>query len=484
MEHPVQTGDPAGPSQGEINKLATRPWRRTAFQLGAVITVLSATLAVLANLSEIAGWFRPDDTRELVEETRGAVQDTDAKVEELVTLLRNQAAASGLNLNIESEETIRNAIQAIVASGNAQKQIALERLDGGDVRSAAELISEVAANQATAVSETSGAAAESWREAGALYYGLDVEQAVRSYQAADQLEPGNPATLEMLGYSLTRAGRLDEAEAALERCIASSPSPDQHISALIGLGNITKQRGQYDEADAHFGRALAIAEANGLEEKKIHALQAQATLDRGRGDLAASDQKLKQALAMAEAINDDNLIAKMQSSLGIQAAARQDWPEARRLISAALEIYRARNDLAGQNSTIGNLGAIALSLGELGTAEQLLRESVEIGRELGWQSSVATDLTNIAVIAAQRGDFEQAAADLDEAEALVRAHDIGELQPVITYNRGEMAIQQGDEEAACRYWSEAQPKLKAMGSVYLQSAEGRLAEFSCVPGGG
>ncbi len=482
MEQPGQNAvaDAADQNRGETTKSTEQTWRRNALRLGAVMAVLSAGLAVLANLSEIAGWFRPDDTREIVEQTRGTVQNTDAKVEELVTLLRNQAAASGLSLNVESEETIRNAIQAIVASGNAQKQIALGHLDEGDVLSAARLMSQVAENQATAVSETSEAAAASWREAGALYYSLDIEQAIRSYQAADRLEPDNPATLEMLGYSLIRAGRLDDAEAALEHCLASSPAAEFQVSAQIGLGSIAKQRGRYDEAEAHFNRALEAAELYGLEEKKIHALQALAVIAREQGDLATSDQKLEQALAIAEAINDENLTAKMQSSLGVQAAARQDWPEARRLISAALDIYRARNDLAGQNSAIGNLGAIALSLGELETAESLLRESVEIGRKLGWQSSVASDMVNIALIAAQRRDFATAEADLDQAEALVQQYELGELQPVITFNRGEMAIQQENVAAACRYWSEAQPLLQAMGSVYLQSADSRLTEFDCI----
>lgn len=471
--------DPADATPVKTTKTSPQSWQQNALRLGAVMAVLSAGLAVLANLSEIAGWFRPDDTREIVEETRGAVQNTDAKVEELVTLLRNQAAASGLSLNVESEDTIRNAIEAIVASGNAQKQIALEHLDEGDVLSAAQVLSQVAENQAKAVSETGEAAAESWREAGALYFGLNVEQAVSSYQAADQLEPGNPETLEMLGHSLTRAGLLDEAEAAFEGCLASSPSPDLQVSAQIGLGSIAKQRGNYEQATEHFRGALQTAKVHELEVSTIHALQALAIIQRERGDLAASNQNLKQALVNAEAINDQLLIAKIQASLGVQAAARQDWPEARRLIGSALEIYRAHNDLAGQNNTIGNLGAIALSLGELETAEPLLRESVEIGRKLGWQASVATDLLNIALIAAQRGDFATAAADLDQAEELVHQHGLGELQPVITFNRGEMAIQQGDVASACGYWTEAQPLLQAMGSVYLQGAESRLAEFEC-----
>jgi hypothetical protein len=69
-------------------------WRRKVIGLGAAAAIGSAALAVLANLSEIAGWFAPDQTRELVEKTRVTVEDTDAKVNELINLLRNQAAAA------------------------------------------------------------------------------------------------------------------------------------------------------------------------------------------------------------------------------------------------------------------------------------------------------------------------------------------------------------------------------------------------------
>ena len=96
--------DPGSPPPADPKHPASRPWRRNIIGLGAAAAVLSAGLAVLANLTEIAGWFQKDETRILVEETRGAIEQTDAKVEELVTLLRNQAAASGLNLDIESEE--------------------------------------------------------------------------------------------------------------------------------------------------------------------------------------------------------------------------------------------------------------------------------------------------------------------------------------------------------------------------------------------
>jgi tetratricopeptide (TPR) repeat protein len=167
---------------GKADLPPPRTWRRQAIGWGVATAVFSAVLALVANLSEVAGWLRPDETREIVEETRKTIVGTNAKVDELVILLRNQAAAAGVDLNIASDAAIRNAISAIVASGDAQKQKAVKFINNGDVAGAAELLTKVATEQASAVSQTREAAAESWREAAALYNLQDLTKAVDSYE--------------------------------------------------------------------------------------------------------------------------------------------------------------------------------------------------------------------------------------------------------------------------------------------------------------
>lgn len=105
-------------------------------------------------MSEIVGWFAPDETRELVVQARDTIADTDAKVDELVVLLRNQAAAAGMDLNLESEAAIRNAVEAIVVSSNRKKQTALTRLEEADVSGAAGMMKELAVSPSSAASAT------------------------------------------------------------------------------------------------------------------------------------------------------------------------------------------------------------------------------------------------------------------------------------------------------------------------------------------
>jgi tetratricopeptide (TPR) repeat protein len=466
-------------SAAQSGRRSRLDWRRNALGLGAAAALLSATLAVLANLSEVAGWFRDDETQALVEQTRVAIEDTDAKVNELLNLLRNQAAAAGVDLNIESEVAIRNAIQTIIASANAQKQTALAHLDDGNVSKAADMLTNIAASQALAVAETGDAAAATWREAGALYFMHDIKQAVRSYEEADRLQPGNPETLDMLGHSLIRAGRLEEARNTFEECLAQKPSPAVVTSARNGLGNIAKQTGEYALARSHFSQALETSRANKLVAEQTQSLVSLATIARVEGEPDLAERQLQQAESLASEIDNGSLKAKIQTNLGIIAAARGEYDEAEKRIREALEIHRAGSNLAGQANAIGNLGAVALKRGDFEDAETLLLESVDIGERLGWKESVAYDLVNLGGMALARSEFETADEYLGRAEVVARDAELGELLPVIVFNRGEIALERGDVAAACGYWSEAGPALSAMGSSHAETATRRIDEAAC-----
>lgn len=454
-------------------------WRRNAIGLGAAAALLSATLAVLANLSEVAGWFRDDETQALVKQTHVAIEDTDAKVNELLNLLRNQAAAAGVDLNIESEVAIRNAIQTIIASANAQKQTALAHLNDGNVSKAADMLTSIAASQALAVAETGDAAAATWREAGALYFMHDIKQAVRSYEEADRLQPGNPETLDLLGHSLIRAGRLEDARKIFENCLAQQPPPAVATSAHNGLGNIAKQTGDYTLAKSHFSQALDTSMASRLDAEQAQSLVSLATITRAEGDPELAERQLQQAESLVSGIDNGSLKAKIQTNLGIIAASRGNFAEADERIREALEIHRARNNLAGQANAIGNLGAVALKRGNFDDAETLLLESVDIGERLGWKESVAYDLVNLGGMALARSEYEAADEYLGRAEGVAREAGLGELLPVIVFNRGEIALERGDLSAACGHWLEAGPALSAMGSNHAETAIRRIDEAAC-----
>ena len=207
----------------------------------------------------------------------GIDMSTEQKVDELLTLLMNQAAASGVALDIESQVVIENAVRAIVTSANSEKQAALAHLERGDVQTAAEMLTAIATDQASAVSQTGDAAAETWREAGALFYSFDFEQALSAYETADRLQPGNSETLDLLGYALIRADRRDDALEVFERILALEPAapPADISSAQTGIGHIARDRGDYPRALEYMLLAQQTAASNDLAEEEPSASPSQ-----------------------------------------------------------------------------------------------------------------------------------------------------------------------------------------------------------------
>lgn len=454
-------------------------FRRKVIGWGAVAAVGSALLAGAANLSELFGFLLPDETRQLVEETRSTIEGTEQKVNELVTLLRNQAAASGVDLDIAAEAAIRNAVQAIVASGNRQKQAALEKVNNGDVAGAAADLESLARSQSDAASTTGTTAAESWREAAALYDTFDVEKSVQAYEQAVANSPGDAGLLAELGHRLIRAGRTEEAQQRFEAALALNPEPASRASALLGLGQIARQHGDYPQAGLFFEDALAVADAGAEREERVYALRALGILRRSEGDAAAAIDYLEQALELAEESGDDSLRALVLSALGTTAAGVDDYVTAVARLDEALAIYQAQRDLTKQAIVIGNLGAVALKRGDLEAAEPLILESVRLGEQLKWQTSIAYDLLNLASISAAREDFAEADERLSRAQEIARDAALVELLPVIVFNRGEIAQSAGDLEAACRHWAEAAPQFVVMGSEHAAVATARLGSSDC-----
>lgn len=454
-------------------------WSINALGWGAIAAVVSAALALSANISELASLFATDETRELVEQTQVVMRDTDEKVEELLVLLRNQAAATGLDLDIGSESAIRNAVQAIVASSNARKKDALQHLNDGDVGKAADVMAEVAAIQASAVSETSSAAAESWREAGALFFTLDIPRAVESYREANRLQPNHFPTLEMLGSALIRAGELEESEQVFEEALSLATTPSEEAMAQLGLGQIARVRGDYDAADTHYNAALAATDSEQTSTPHIRALISSGLLDMARGDNDAAVAKLDSALSFSAGAGSVRARAEVLGALGNLAARQQRFDEAERVMQEALEIYEDRDDLAGQVNLLGNLGAVSLSRGDLESAQSRIGRSAELSEQLGWQSSLAYDLINLAGIATAKSEYELAYQNLDRAEAIATEVGLSEVLPIIIFNRGETARESGDLKSACEYWQRALPTLVEMGSMHVEYAEGEIEKAEC-----
>lgn len=448
-------------------------------RVGAIVALLGGVLVTTANISEIASWFVTSDAQDVLEETQSTLESTNAKVDELVALMRNSAAMSGLGFDPESERTIKRALTTIVESGNRRKEVAINHLIEGDVSTAASTIEEVAREQSDASRETSKAAASSWREAGALYYSSSIEKAVSSYEAAYELEPENVLNVLDLAFTFLRAGRMGDAENMFNAALDLQPPSEQLAAALRGLGAAAKLRGDYAAARSFLSRAMLIAEESGIQREIILDLLQFGAVARAQGDNEEALSVFEQAYSQSVDAGDTYLQAEALNQLGVINAVTDEYSESKRHLTMALDLHTQRKDLAGQANALGNLGANALRNGSTDEAAGYLKQSIELGETLGWQRSIALDLINLATIEASNSEFDAATATLNRALGIVTEIEYEEIRPIILVNLGEVSKDRGDFSEACRYWAEALPVLKSRGHAAVPIVEEHLQAGSC-----
>lgn len=453
---------------------------RPSVRFGALAAIAGGAISLVANLGAVIDLITPDDTRALVEDTAETVVDTGAKVNELLALMRNEAALQGAGLDPQSEETIRLALTAILSSGDARKATARRALREGRVEDAAAVIGMVAEEQAQAAGETSRAAAESWRETGALLDSVRPQEAVAAYARAHALDPDNLYNLLDQAAIQIRLGQFSEAEQALAPVFAAagSESPER-AHGLRYRARIARARGHYDQAQEDFRAALALLADADMPLAQLTAKVNLAAIRRRLGDLDAAQNLLQEALETARATEQRSAEALALSNLGVNQAAKGDLHTAHQSFAEADAIYAELGDPMGQVLTTGNLGALAIQLGDWGVAEQHLLRSAELGERLGLKESLAYDHNNLADLALRRDDQE--AADRHAAQALSLADEIGldGLRPYIRITMGEIALARGDLGTACTHLGAARGEMTASGDVTAGVVQDMMDTHSC-----
>jgi tetratricopeptide (TPR) repeat protein len=94
-----------------------------------------------------------------------------------------------------------------------------------------------------------------YNEGNALFKMGRVDEAIPQYQKALQLKPDFTEAHNSLGDALAQSGRLDEAVAQYQQAVRIDP---EYVEAHYNLGNLLQQAGRVDDAIAHFQKALQI----------------------------------------------------------------------------------------------------------------------------------------------------------------------------------------------------------------------------------
>jgi tetratricopeptide (TPR) repeat protein len=117
--------------------------------------------------------------------------------------------------------------------------------ESGDLQQAAKVIENVPAADRSAKMELA---------LGAAYDQLkQTKDAIAAYQRANDMDPGDPRTLDALAQALLSDNQLDEALKQFKQLAEADP---ENVEALVHIGEIQRRQGKYEDALATIRTAL------------------------------------------------------------------------------------------------------------------------------------------------------------------------------------------------------------------------------------
>ena len=117
--------------------------------------------------------------------------------------------------------------------------------ESGDLQQAAKVIENVPAADRSAKMELA---------LGAAYDQLKkTKDAIAAYQRANDMDPGDPRTLDALAQALLSDNQLDEALKQFKQLAEADP---ENVEALVHIGEIQRRQGKYEDALATIRTAL------------------------------------------------------------------------------------------------------------------------------------------------------------------------------------------------------------------------------------
>jgi LuxR family maltose regulon positive regulatory protein len=219
----------------------------------------------------------------------------------------------------------------------------------------------------------------------------------------------------VLGDLLAMQGRPHEAAAVYGSVqTAAGKRQSYAIRAMIGLGNIARERNELDAAEAHLGQAVTLASKIGDQVMLARASLLRARVVQARGDAEDTREAWAKTLKVAHACSYLGLVEQAQAyqTRGwLQQGRREEairWQQAHPLAHDAPPTY--------QHEVIAlTLVRVLLAQGEAGQALHLLDRWHRHARAQGRTGSEIELLVLSALAYAEQGKAEQAVQLLQQA---------------------------------------------------------------------
>ncbi len=255
----------------------------------------------------------------------------------------------------------------------------------------------------------------------------------------------------VLGDIARNRGDYDKAEALYHQSLAVYTEIGDRAGMATSwgvLGDIARNRGDYDKAEALYHQSLAVYTEIGDRAGMATSWGVLGYIASKRGDYDKAEALYNQCLAVRTELGDRAGMATSWGVLGDIASKRGDYDKAEALYNQCLAVRTELGDRAGMATSWGVLGDIARNRGDYDKAEALYHQSLTVRTELGDRAGMATSWGVLGYIARNRGDYDKAEALYNQCLA-VRT-ELGDRAGMATSwgVLGDIASKRGDYDKA------------------------------------
>jgi len=281
-----------------------------------------------------------------------------------------------------------------------------------------------------------GAVAELWanyHEATSQFHHArsDLWQALEIY--TERNDAINRARiLSLIGEIVLREGDIDEAERYYRQALSLLEDRPDEVSgrgrAMLGLGVVMRQRGEYDTAVTLLTQALAFYTQGENQPEVATALTRLGGVAFLRRNFADALDAWQRALAIRREIGDREGEGSSLLNIAQAYTSMGDYGAALPLLHHALEIQRAVGNRWWENAVWNALGVLALTVGDYIEARRCITVATRLSTAVGDEAGAAIMAFNLAQVERECGDFAAALQRLGDARQWAHANEDREFE--------------------------------------------------------
>ncbi len=224
-----------------------------------------------------------------------------------------------------------------------------------------------------------------------------------------------------------------------------------YTRALIDLGEVLEEIGDYDISLKNYYEALKVAEEKSFLNDEVLALIGISRNFYRLKQSGMANQFIGKAMQLAEANRFIADVARAYNQKGLILKFEKKYDSAVLYFEKSLAIRKSTNDKKGAASTLANIGETLEAKGKLKDALRYLQESIQLKEEILHQSGMAWGYYDLGSVYTKLGNYSEANHYLTLAEKTARLTRHGIVLVNVYETRRNLLAMQGKTNEALRY---------------------------------